>query len=249
MSFRLALINPNTSAHDTDAMVAAAADVLGPDATVVPLTAERGPRSIETEVDHAVAAAEVVRMVATAPPVHAHLLACFDDPGILAARELATVPVVGIGEAAYRAASLVARRFGVITTLPRGIPALQDAIAAHGLADRCTGVVALGIPVTQQGSDHPATTEAIIAAARRSVDEDGAEAIVLACGAMAGIEVDVREQIGVPATNGVPFGALLAQALWRAGLETSSRGASARPEPIPYDGMPSPTGWTEATAC
>jgi allantoin racemase len=247
--FRLGLVNPNTSAEHTEAMTAAAAAALGEHATVVPLTAERGPRSIESAVDHAVAAAEVVRMVAGAPDLDAYLLGCFDDPGIHALRELTSAPVVGIGEAAYQAASLVARRFSVITTLKRGIPALEDAIAAHGLASRCTGVVALGIPVADQGAAHAGSTDAIVAAARRSVEDDGAEAVVLACGAMSGIEAAVQERVGVPATNGVGFGALLAHALWRTRLGTSSVGSFMRPEPTPYDGMPSPSEMIDAASC
>ena len=61
----------------------------------------------------------------------------------------------------------------------------------------------------------------------RAVVELGAEALILACGGMAQAEAIVRERVGVPATNGVAFGALLALALWRAGLRTSQVGSLA----------------------
>src|SRR5581483_11138212 len=97
------------------------AHVLAPaGAAVAGLTAARGPRSVESAADHAVAAAEVVELVRVNPGHDAYLVACFDDPGVDAARELTEAPVVGIGEAAYRAACLVGRRFAVLTTLRRG---------------------------------------------------------------------------------------------------------------------------------
>jgi allantoin racemase len=237
VSFRLGLINPNTDDTHTAAMTAVAESML-PDAEVVPLQPERGPQSIESYADEAIAAALVVEVVRTRPDLDAYVVACFGDPGVDAARELVAAPVVGMREAAYRAVTLVARRFAVITTLPRGIPELEDGLEREGVARRCVGVLPLDIPVAAQGAAHPDTTGAIVAAGRRAVDELGAEALVLACGGMAEVAQAVERGVGVPVCDGVAVGVLLAHALWRAGLATSKRGALAWPEAIPYRGMP-----------
>jgi allantoin racemase len=242
VSFRLGLLNPNTDRHHTEAMAGVARAALPAGSEVLAVTAPRGPSSIESAADTVVAAAEVAEMVRSTADVDAYLIACFGDPGLAAARELATVPVVGIGEAAYIAAGLVAGRFAVITTLRRGIPDLEDAIARHGAAGRCAGVLALDIPVAEQGSAFPGTTDAIVAASRRAVDERGADALILACGGMADVARAVQEAVGVPVCDGVGFGSALAYGLWRTGITTSKMGTYAPPEPIPYTGMPSPTG-------
>jgi allantoin racemase len=242
VSFRLALLNPNTDRHHTEAMAGVARAVLPAGCDVLAVTAPRGPSSIESAADTVVAAAEVAGMVGAHPDVDAYLIACFGDPGLAAARELAAVPVVGIGEAAYIAAGLVAGRFAVITTLRRGIPELEDAIAAHGIASRCAGVLALEIPVAEQGAAFPDTTDAIVAASRTAVEERGADALILACGGMADVARVVQEAVGVPVCDGVGFGSVLAYGLWHTGIVTSKTGRFAAPEPIPYTGMPSPTG-------
>lgn len=235
---RLAVINPNTDRSDTDAMADPIRGALPPPTEVAAYTASRGPQSIESAVDEAFAAAEVVRIVQEHPDHDGYLIACFSDPGLHAARELTAAPVVGIAEAAYRAATMVARRFAVITTLNRGRPDIEDGLVQAGLAERCVGVLALEIPVAEQGAAFPATTGAIISVGARAVSELGAEAIVLACGGMSGVEAAVTEALGVPATNGVLVGALMVHALWRAGLRTSKHGSLAPPEPIPYLDMP-----------
>jgi allantoin racemase len=239
--FRLGLINPNTDSGHTEAMVGVVGAVLPEGARVDALAVARGPRSIESEVDGAVAAAEVLWAVVANPDFDAYLIACFSDPGLHAVREITTAPVVGIGEAAYRAASMLARRFAVITTLRRGIAEVEDAIEAAGLSRACAGVLALEIPVAQQGAAFPATTDAIVALGSRAVAELGAGALVLACGGMADVTQAVTDATGVPATNGVAIGALTAYSLWRSGLRTSKLGAYAPPEAIPYDGMPAPS--------
>jgi len=236
--FRLALINPNTDASHTTAMAQVVRDVLEPPAEVAAYTAARGAQSIESSADETFAAAEVLRTLQNHPDHDAYLIACFSDPALHAARELTSAPVVGISEAAYAAVGMLARRFAVITTLARGRPEIEDAIAHAGLAHRCVGVLALEIPVAAQGAAFPDTTDAIVALGERAVSELGAEAIVLACGGMSDVERTATRALGVPATNGVAVGALFAHALWRAGLATAKRGSYASPEAIPYRGMP-----------
>jgi allantoin racemase len=224
--FRLALINPNTNAGDTAEMAAAARDALGDRAEVAPLTARRGVAGIETSAEAVIAAAETLALARENPDADAYLIGCFGDPGLHAVREITDAPVVGIGEAAYRAIASVSRRFAVITTLRRGIPELCEGMERYGVAGRCVGVLASEITVEDLGGD---SVDAIVAQGRRAVDELGAEGLALACGGMTELEAAVRERVGVPATNGVAFGALLAHALWRAGLRTSTVGSLAPP--------------------
>ena len=56
-------------------------------------------------------------------------------------------PVIGIGEAAFHCASLIAGRFSVITTLSRSVPAIEHNLASYGLAARCARVRASEVPV------------------------------------------------------------------------------------------------------
>ena len=95
----------------------------------------------------------------------------------------------------------------------------------------------LNIPVAEQGSHHPDTTPAIIAAGKRLVADHGADALILACGGMADVSRAVTEAVGVPVCDGVAFGSTLAFSLWSCGLHTSKAGAYAAPELIPYVGM------------
>jgi allantoin racemase len=221
--FRLGLINPNTSADDTEAMRALVRAALPADAAVVGLTAPTGHAAIETESEHVTAAAQVLALLALEPDLDGYLVACFDDPGVHAARELTAAPVVGIGHAAYLSATLIGRRFAVITTLRRGIAALEDGLVALGLRDRCVGVLALERGVREQGRADAVAP--IVALGAHAVQELGADALVLACGAMAATAAAVGEELGVPVCDGVAFGALTVHALWRAGLATSKRNA------------------------
>jgi allantoin racemase len=239
--FRLALLNPNTDERHTLAMGAVARSVLPEGSEVTAISAARGPTSLESAVDAALASGEIVALIQTLPAHDAYLIACFGDPALDAARELTRAPVIGIGEAAAQAAIAIAKRFAIITTLPRSIPALEEGLERQGIRSRCCGIVPLHIPVSEQGGEHEDTTAAIIDAGMRLVLEQGAEALILACGGMAEVARAVQERVGVPVCDGVAFGSLLAYSLWRCGLETSKVGAYGFPEPIPYAGMTAPS--------
>ena len=59
------------------------------------------------------------------------------------------LPVVGIGEAAFHMASLIAGKFSVVTTLSRSVPAIEHNLVRYGLASRCARVRASDVPVLE----------------------------------------------------------------------------------------------------
>ena len=77
------------------------------------------------------------------------MIACFDDTGLEAARALAGAPVIGIGEAAFHVASLVAHRFSVVTTLSRAVATIETNLVKYGLDRRCARVRACDVAVLE----------------------------------------------------------------------------------------------------
>src|ERR1700726_1330770 len=108
-----------------------------------------GPVSIEGYYDEAFSVpgllAEISKGDATG--VSAHVIACFDDTGLEAARCVSFAPVIGIGEAAFHLASMLGHRFTVVTTLSRSIAAIEHNLLKYGLAGRCARVRACELPV------------------------------------------------------------------------------------------------------
>ena len=92
------VINPNTTASMTDTIREAAQAVAGPDTRIVATNPSMGPVSIESHYDEALASVGVLDEVRQGEQEGAdgYVLACFGDPGLHAAQELASGPVVGI---------------------------------------------------------------------------------------------------------------------------------------------------------
>ncbi len=240
---RIHVINPNTTTSMTKKIGVAAKAAASPGVEVRAVNPDFGPPSIEGYFDEAFSVPGLLAEVAKAPDADAFVIACFDDSGLEAARCATEAPVVGIGEAAFHVASLIAERFSVVTTLSRSIAPIERNLVKYGLAARCTRVRASNVPVLaleEPGSDARRVIEAEI---KRALAEDGADAIVLGCAAMTNLVRDLERSVGAlersvgaPVLDGVACAVSLAESLVRIGLRTSKRSTYARPPAKPYTG-------------
>ena len=190
-----------------------------------------GPASIEGYFDEAFSVPGLIEEIGKAREADAFIIACFDDTGLDAARCATEAPVIGIGEAAFHMASLVAAKFSVVTTLSRSIIPIEHNLAKYGLIARCARVRAAEVPVLaleEPGSKARVTIEKEIA---RALAEDGAEAIVLGCAGMTDLARDLSRKAGVPVLDGVACAVALAESLVRIGLRTRSAGLMRRRSP------------------
>ena len=230
---RLLVINPNTTQAMTDAIGDAARAVAASGTEIDAVTPDWGPASIEGHAEEVLASAAVLDVVAQRGAAYDGIaIACYGDPGLYAAREIAPVPVVGIAEASMLLASTVAHRFSVVTVLDRIVPMLEDVVGRYGLRDRCASVRGTSLAVLEIERDPAAAAREVLAQARRAVAEDGAEAICLGCAGMAVLECTVRDELeDVPVIDGVAAAVKTLEATVGLGLRTSRRAAFMRPGP------------------
>ena len=232
------VVNPNTTSSMTDKIGKAAKAAAGANIEIMVSQAEMGPVSIEGYYDEAFAVPGMLARIveAEAKGTAGHIIACFDDTGLDAARCIAKAPVIGIGEAAFHAASLVAGKFSVITTLGRSVPAIEHNLVRYGLASRCAKVRAAEVPVLALEDPHSDAYKKITAEIVMALQEDACEAIVLGCAGMADLARDLSAKHGVPIIDGVAVSVGLIQTLHQAGIKTSKRGGYATPSPKKYTG-------------
>ena len=232
------LINPNTTAAMTAKIGAAAERVAAAGTRISATNPEAGPVSIESHFDEAISAVGVLDEIrrGDAQGVDAHVIACFGDPGLLAARELSAAPVIGIAEAAFHFAALISTRFSVVTTLGRTAIIAEQLLLNYGFAQHCRRVRAAEIPVLELEHDSACALERIIAECRRAKAEDGIGAIVLGCAGMAEHSVEIGAAVGLPIVDGVSAAVKLAESLVALGLRTSKHGDLAFPPPKPFRG-------------
>lgn len=185
-----------------------------------------GPGSIESAYDAALVVPEVLTALADAEKEHfdAAIIGCFSDPGIDAARELVSMPVIGPGASALYLASQIGSRFTIISPGP-GVR-IGARLRALGLADNFASVRSISMTVLDLAQQRNSTLERIADAGRQAANEDGADVLVLGCMSMAFLDIteELQELTAIPVVNPVLASLHMAETLISMGL-THSRAA------------------------
>ncbi|MDI5933427.1 aspartate/glutamate racemase family protein [Halomonas kalidii] len=232
------VINPNTTAGMTATIGEAARRIAAPGTHISATQPDAGPVSIESHFDEAISAVGVLEEVLAGERegADAYVIACFGDPGLMAARELTRAPVIGIAEAAFHMASLISTRFSIVTTLGRTGIIAEHLLEQYGFRHHCRRVRAAEIPVLDLEENGDAALSRLIGECRRARDEDGIGAIVLGCGGMADLTDEIAREVGLPVVEGVTAAVKLTEALVGLGLGTSKHGDLAFPRPKAFFG-------------
>lgn len=225
---RILVVNSNTTESVTARIATVAAGAAPAGVTVETVTAPFGLPLIVTRADWLVAGpATLAALEAARGRFDAAVIACFGDPGVEAAKELFDVPVLGISEAAFHAAALLGRRFGIVSFTAALRPMFEDCLERSGLAPRCAGFRMGPAFAGDPGRVAEERRDLLRTLVRASVEEDGAEVVILAGGPLAGVAAALQPESPVPLVDGTVAGVRLAAAL--AGMSPIARTPRARP--------------------
>ncbi|ABV95527.1 Asp/Glu/Hydantoin racemase (plasmid) [Dinoroseobacter shibae DFL 12 = DSM 16493] len=196
MKMRLAILNPNATRTMTDDMVTAARAAVPTDVEVVGYTNLAGPPAIQGAEDALACLPGLFALYDTALAEGATgvVVGCFDDTGLAELRARCAGPIAGLGEAGCLAASLHRAEFAVLTTTEGSVPVIADNIDLMGLAPRCRGVVAAGVPVLGLAAGLP-QLRATLAGLLETAPE---AAVVLGCAGMSPLAGQIAEGVDVP---------------------------------------------------
>lgn len=233
------VINPNTTSSMTEKIGHTARSVAAAGTTIQAVNPTMGPASIESHYDEALAVPGLLTEIVNGERagVDGYVIACFGDPGLDAAREVARGPVIGIAEAAMHTASMLGRSFSVVTTLGRTRGRAWELAHRYGMAQACRNVRACEIPVLDLEIPGSTARDTIAQECKRAVAEDDIDVIVLGCAGMADLCQYLAEHTGVPVIDGVAAATKTVESLIALGLTTSTRSEYAAPLPKKYSGL------------
>jgi allantoin racemase len=214
---KILIINPNSDPEMTRVIQEAAANFAGEDFETVCLPTPGAPKFIETYEDEIKAAPGMIQMVRkNEDKFDAFIIACHDDPNLDTMKEITKKPVVGIGEASMKLASMLGHRFSVVSSSKHSIPIKEALVRKYHLQEVMASVRAPKDEVRYQSEE-----EKYMEAAQSAIDEDMAEVIVLGCAGMAGLDRRLEGKLGAPVLDGVVCALIIASGLVKYGVSTS----------------------------
>jgi len=166
-----------------------------PDTQVDFINVDYGPASIESRYDDTMAAPFVVKKAEWAEKngYDAVVVSCMMDPGVKAAKEALSIPVVGAGEAARQIAPLLGDNVVRVSPQLSVLELLENPEKAY---------------------------KRLLENSKKALD-GGAQVLILSCTGLTGMAEKLQKEVGVPVLEGESLALSLAQMFVDVGLSQS----------------------------
>ena len=196
---KILLYNPNTSESITNTLYGAAKLVVSEGTTLVPMTAKKGFPYISTKVEAQITGTLVLEKIAEIHSKYdAIIIAAFGDPGLIPAKTLFNLPIIGLGEAAMLSACLFGKKFSIISFTNAMASWYEESVEVLGLQSRYAGFRAIdGVNLTID-KIQTLQKKSLIESAKLAINIDGGEVVIFAGAPLSGFKKIVQKEISVP---------------------------------------------------
>lgn len=150
---------------------------------------DEGPATIETNYDKAMSIPGMLRLTRQAERngASAIIIDCMSDPSMYAAREIASIPVIGPAQTAAHLAASLAHRYSILGTRADMGHKFVNQMEEYAISARLASVRTTGLTVQQVESDPQAMFHGLLQAAEKAVTQDGAHILIPGCTGMVGV--------------------------------------------------------------
>jgi allantoin racemase len=238
---KILLLNPNMTQAMTDNMTTIAQGAVGQHIEIIPVTATRGFPYIASRAEAQIAGALVLEMIAEhAETVDAVVIAAFGDPGLVGARELFDIPIVGMAEAAVMTAAQLGETFAVVTFSPLMTRWYSECVQSTGMAGRFKGV-----HTPDRVPDHLKNVQTdlraeLIDLATKSATHYNADVVILGGAPIAGLAPKISSYVPAIVIDPITAAVLQAIALCQLGDHRPSRVRANKPSAKTSEGLSVP---------
>ena len=152
------------------------------------------------------------------------------NPALYTAREIVKIPIVGPGEASLALAYIIGHKYSVLVVLKGVIPRFENKIRMYGFIERLASVRSIEIPVLRLEKEK--TQNTLLTEAKKAIEEDGADTIILGCTGMSGMAKGLQETLGIPVIDPTAASLKMAETLVDMELSQSKKAYPYPPEKI-----------------
>ena len=149
----------------------------------------------------------------------AFILACFEDIGIDIVRKITSKPVIGIGEAAFYTANIIANKFSIITNLSVSHEAIKNNLIKYDLDHKCVSLRSIEVPILDMETMSKSNIKKLEYEINRTMVEDKPEAIIITSPGILNLTKIFSDRFNIPIIEGVTAAAALVENLSKQGLK------------------------------
>lgn len=158
-----------------------------------------GPSSLEYGYQAAFVLPKLIDTIRAAEPeFDGVVIGCFLDPGIHIAREVVSIPIVGLGHSSLQLATSLGHKIGILAGVRRLVPAIEKMVRDYGLDGAVGAIAETELTVADMRLDPRSAVRQVDAVIQQLVERHYVDVIVGGCGSLGEIFVDLRPTSRLP---------------------------------------------------
>jgi allantoin racemase len=202
------------------------AGVLGPATTVECVPVRNSGTIIDNHYDSLIFDMYIVEagIRAEQEGYDAVIMDTVSDSGMQALRSRLSIPVIGPGLVSYAVATILGKRFSIVTMSDRWRFIYEKNLATYGLSPLCASVRAINVAMDSQllfSDTDDDVFAALVKEARAAISNDGADVILLGSTSMHQAGNYMAARLTVPVINPGPVAIKITESLVQLGLTHS----------------------------
>ena len=109
----------------------------------------------------------------------AFIIVSFEDISVDTIRKITSKPIIGLGEASFYTANMIANRFSIITNSSNSHEALKNNLIKYDMDHKCVSINSIEVPVLDMDTMSKSNLNKLDNEIQRTITEDDPEAIII----------------------------------------------------------------------
>ncbi len=133
----------------------------------------------------------------------AFIIASFEDIGVDVIRKVTSKPVIGIGEASFYTANIIANKFSIITNVSHSHEALKNNLVKYDMDHKCVSLKSIEVPILDMETMSKSNLTKLENEIQRTISEDCPEAIIITSAGITNLAKDLSYKFNIPIIEGM----------------------------------------------
>ena len=202
MSIEICIINPYAAAISNQKIKLCAQKILDKSSSIF-----ISDKSFQDDYydlhSEAINVSKLLNEVETNNSSDAFIVISFEDIGVDTIRKITSKPIIGLGEASFYTANIIANKFSVITNLSHSHEALKNNLIKYDMDHKCVSIKSIEVPVLDMDTMSKSNLIKLDNEIQRTITEDGPEAIIITSPGIYNLSKNLSKKFNIPIIEGV----------------------------------------------
>ena len=202
MSIEICIINPYASAISDEKIKLCAQKILDKNSSIFisDKSLQENYYDLHSETLNI---SKLINAVETNNSSDAFIVISFEDIGIDTIRKITSKPIIGLGEATFYTANIIANKFSIITNLSQSHEALKNNLIKYDMEHKCVSINSIEVPVLDMETMSKSNLDKLDNEIQRTITEDDPEAIIITSPGIYTLSKNLSEKFNIPIIEGV----------------------------------------------